>query len=151
METVRIYEIPDCKMVTSGVGMFGEDKFDRFAHWFASIPQSMFPRDFLGDGGPNFPGSLCWYYMYEEGMDVPDDFEIVGFKGGLYAVMTDIDQQTDVEALNKIRDEFLASHGFEFDGSRPELGNIITPTSAREVLGYEQMDYYTPIKPLNNK
>ena len=30
METVRIYEIPDCKMVSSGIGMFGEEKFTKF-------------------------------------------------------------------------------------------------------------------------
>jgi hypothetical protein len=30
METVRIIEIPDCKMVSSGIGMFGEEKFDSF-------------------------------------------------------------------------------------------------------------------------
>ncbi len=30
--------------------------------------------------------------------------------------------------------------------ARPELGNIITLPLAREIMGYEQMDYYTPIK-----
>jgi AraC family transcriptional regulator len=37
MELVRIYEIPDCKMVSSGIGMFGEEKFERFNNWFSSL------------------------------------------------------------------------------------------------------------------
>jgi AraC family transcriptional regulator len=61
-------------------------------------------------------------------------------------VLTDIDQRTDRDALNQIRDEFLESHGFEIDKSRSELGNIITSPSAEKILGYNQMDYYTPIK-----
>ena len=36
METVRIYEIPDCKMVSSGIGMFGEEKFTNFNKWITS-------------------------------------------------------------------------------------------------------------------
>lgn len=37
-------------------------------------------------------------------------------------------------------------NGFERDASRSELGNIITSPAAQKVMGYEQMDYYTPIK-----
>jgi AraC family transcriptional regulator len=147
METVRIYEIPDCKMVSSGIGMFGEEKFDNFFKWFTSLPRQIFPRDFLffeGEGS-SFKG-MHWLYIYEDGMEVPDDYEIIGFKGGLYAVLTDIDQKTDMDALNVQRDDFLKVHGFEIDKARPGLGNIITPPSAEKVLGYNQMDYYTPIK-----
>ena len=28
MQIVRIYEMPDYKMVSSGIGMFGEEKFE---------------------------------------------------------------------------------------------------------------------------
>lgn len=28
MQNVRVYEMPDCKMVSSGIGMFGEEKFE---------------------------------------------------------------------------------------------------------------------------
>ncbi len=79
-------------------------------------------------------------------MNVPAEYEIVDFKGGLYAVATDIDQKTEVDAMAKEVDEFLGIHGFERDTDRPELGNIITPPLARKIMGYEQMDYYTPIK-----
>jgi AraC family transcriptional regulator len=51
--------------------------------------------------------------------------------------------------MKKITNEFLEQHGFEIDKSRAELGNIITPPMAKNILGYDQMDYYTPIKPKN--
>jgi AraC family transcriptional regulator len=143
MEQVRIYEMPDCKMVSSGIGMFGEEKFEKFFKWFNSLQRTMSPKDFLFEDG----GKLHWVYMYENGMNVPDEFEIINFNGGLYAVCTDIDQKTDMEAMNKVKNDFLALHGFEIDASRHELGNIITSPLASKVLGYSQMDYYTPIKP----
>jgi AraC family transcriptional regulator len=142
MEQVRIYEMPDCKVVSSGIGMFGEEKFENFGKWFSSLPRTMFPKDFLFEDG----GKLHWVYMYENGMNVPDEFKIIDLEGGLYAVCTDIDQKTDLEAMNKVRNDFLASHGFEIDNSRHELGNIITSPLASKVLKYSQMDYYTPIK-----
>ena len=48
--------------------------------------------------------------------------------------------------MNAQVDEFLRQAGFVRDGSRVELGNVITSPRAREILGYDQMDYYTPIK-----
>ena len=81
MQSVRILEMPDCQMVSSGTGMFGEEKFERFSRWFSAQKRSLFPKDFL-----------FW------------------------------------------------------DGSRTELGNIITAPAAQEIMGYEQMDYYVPIK-----
>ena len=43
-------------------------------------------------------------------------------------------------------DKFLSENGFERDPSRSELGNVITSPLVQKVMGYEQMDYYTPIK-----
>jgi AraC family transcriptional regulator len=74
-------------MVSSGIGMFGEKIFDNFFNWFTSLPKTMFPRDFLFEDG----GKLHWIYMYENSINVPDEFKIINFKGGLYAVSTDID------------------------------------------------------------
>jgi len=44
MQGVRIYEMPKCKMVSSGIGMFGEEKFERFMEWFSLQERSMFPK-----------------------------------------------------------------------------------------------------------
>ena len=94
MQSVRIYEMPACKMGSSGMGMFGE--------------------------------CFVWLYMQEDGMNVPKEFEITDFQGGLYAVATDIDQKTDKELMNTETDKFLSENGFERDASRPELKNIVT-------------------------
>lgn len=142
MQPIRIYEMPDGKMVSSGVGMFGEEKFEAFQAWMSAQKRCMFPKDFLLWTGEGFH----WLYMYEEGMSVPPAFDVIDFKGGLYAVATDIDQQTDRTLLNAAVGQFLQEHGLERDPSRPELGNIITSPLAQQLLGYEQMDYYTPIK-----
>lgn len=142
MQKVRILEMPDCKMVSSGTGMFGEAKLERFSEWMSSQKRGLFPKDFLFGDGNRFQ----WVYLFEEGMAVPTEFEIVDFKGGFYAVVTGIDQQTDREMMNAEVDRFVCANGFERDTSRPELGNIITSPCAREIMGYEQMDYYIPVK-----
>ena len=142
MQKVRVLEMPDCCMVSSGIGMFGEERFEAFEAWMSSQKRSLFPKDFLFWEQTGFH----WLYLYEEGMTVPEEFEIVDFTGGLYAVTTGIDQQTDRKAMESEIDRFLNENGFERDASRPELGNIITSPLAKQALGYEQMDYYTPIK-----
>lgn len=142
MQNVRIYEMPTCKMVSSGIGMFGQENFNRFEEWFSSQKRGLFPKDFLYWTGEGF----VWLYLFEEGMEVPAEFEIIEFQGGLYAVTTDIEQKTDMELMNAEVDRFLSENGFERDPSRPDLGNVITSPLAQEIMGYEQMDYYTPIK-----
>ena len=147
MQSVRIYEMPACKMVSSGTGMFGEGIFNIFDEWLSSQKRSLFPKDFLYWAGEGF----VWLYMYEDGMNVPKEFEIIDFQGGLYAVSTDIDQKTDKELMNTEIDKFLSENGFERDTSRSELGNIITSPLVKKIMGYEQMDYYIPICPLPMK
>ncbi|MCI8618668.1 MAG: AraC family transcriptional regulator [Oscillospiraceae bacterium] len=122
MQSIRIYEMPVCKMVSSGTGMFGEENFKRFEAWFSSQKRGLFPRDFLYWAGDGF----VWLYLYEDGMEVPPEFEILNFQGGLYAVATDIDPKTDRDSMNTEVDKFLEQSGFERDLSRSELGNIIT-------------------------
>ncbi len=146
MEAVRVYEIPGCKMVSSGIGMFGDEKFDRFHQWFSSQPRGTFPKDFLfWDGEWQKSGGFHWLYVYEKGLIVPQEFEIIDFKGGLYAVVTGIDGKDNAEEMEAVNN-FIKDHGFEMDESRYGLGNVITPPAAFEVIGYNQMDYYTPIK-----
>jgi len=145
MQSVRIYEMPACKMVSSGVGMFAEENFNLFDEWLSSQKRGLFPKDFLYWAREGFN----WLYMYEDGMSVPKEFQIIDFPGGLYAVATDIDQKTDKELMNTEIDEFLRNNGFKRDTSRAELGNIITSPLVKKIMGYEQMDYYFPIKLLN--
>lgn len=141
MQPVRIYEIPACKMVSSGIGMFGEGKFGRFEEWFSAQPRGIYPKDFLFWDNTGFH----WLYCFEAGMSVPEEFEIIDFPGGLYAVCTGIDQKTDREAMNAAVDSFLSQYGFLRDDTRTELGHVITPPSASAIMGEEQMDYWFPI------
>lgn len=147
MQKVQIYEIPNCKMVSSGIGMFGDGVLEKFDEWFSTLSRGIYPKDFL------FWNVSCeekqgfhWIYLYEEGMNVPAEFTVIDFKGGLYAVTTDIDQKTDIDAMNVEIDVFLMENGFERDKTRPDLGNVITSLRAKNVMGYEQMNYWTPIK-----
>lgn len=87
-----------------------------------------------------------WLYLYEEDMDVPAPMEVIDFRGGLYAVATAIDQQTDKQAMDAEVEAFLAANRLVREAERPEMSNIITPPAVREILGYEQMDYYYPVK-----
>ncbi len=144
MENVRIYEIPACKMVSSQCGMFGDGKLEQFNEWFSSLPRTMFPKDFMFHDDAQ--GGFVWYYMYEEGMNVPDAFSIVDFSGGLYAVASEIDGEDSSEVVSVIKSFIEEKNSFEEDDSRTYLGNIPTPPSAAKAMGYEQMDYYIPIK-----
>lgn len=130
-------------MVSSGRGMFGDGVLEGFDEWFSKLPREMYPKDYLEFDDRGF----VWYYMYSEGMNVPESYEIVDFPGGLYAVVTARDNDGDAyrAAMEKL-DAFVAENGFEKDSDRVLLGNVITPPEAAAVLGYEQMDYYVPIK-----
>ena len=90
MQSVRIIDLPKMKMVSSGVGMFGDGKLERFAEWFSALPQGLYPEDFLCG---NEQG-MFWLFPYRSGMDI-GPFELVGVQGGLYAVAPDHDQRTD--------------------------------------------------------
>jgi len=149
MQAIRIIEIPDCKMVSSGIGMFGEENFNRFHKWFSALSQSIYPKNYLfWDGEYMVSGGFHWLHIYDESMTVPPEFDVIDFKGGLYAVATDIDGQTDIAAMEAAVNEFIAETGFERDGGRPDLGNVITMPIAHKVMGYYQMDYYWPVKPV---
>jgi len=144
METVRVYEIPACKMVSSQCGEFGDGKLEAFNAWFSALPRPLAPHDYLWHDEER--GGLVWYYIYEDGMTVPEEFTIVDFPGGLYAVASDVDEEDSSEAIGAIMDFIAAHECFEEDPSRAYLGNIPTPPSASRAMGYAVMDYYVPIK-----
>ena len=112
MQAIRIYDMLPCRMIASPVGMFGEPALDAFSAWMETQPRAMFPKDYLtwDDSDPAHPG-FCWYYQHEEGMTLPDGARVVDFPGGMYAVATGIDQQTDKAAMDAEVAVFLAQHG----------------------------------------
>ena len=141
MEHIRLVSFPDCRMVTSGTGFFGDENFTRFEKLLAAESGKYpFPQDFL-TGNEH---GMEWLYLYREGMDT-FGMNVIDFSGGLYAVVCGIDAQSNAEEMTAVA-EFMEKHGLERDNSRPDLGNIIGNSGTQAVLGYEQMDYWTPVK-----
>ncbi|MHA7963842.1 GyrI-like domain-containing protein [Paenibacillus sp. CAU 1782] len=144
MEYVRVLEIPPCKMVSSQCGMFGDGKLEAFDEWFSTLERGIYPKDFLWQD--NERGGFVWYYVHSEGLQVPDQFEIVDFPGGLYAVASEIDGQDSTDTIAAIK-QFIKEKGcYAEDDSRVYLGTIPTPPSAAKAMGYNQMEYFVPIK-----
>lgn len=149
MQYVQIIEIPDCKMVSSGVGMFGDGVLERFMEWMNTQSRSIYPKDFLfWDSSNEEKQGFHWLYLYEESMTICESLSIINFSGGLYAVTTDIDQRTDMDAMNAHIDAFLAENGLRRDKTRNDLGNIITTPHIKGIIGYDQMNYWTPVTSL---
>lgn len=144
MENVRVYEIPNCKMVSSQCGMFGDGKLEKFDKWFSSFKRPLFPKDYLFFDHDQ--GGFIWFYIYSDDIEVPEEFKVIDFSGGLYAVATGIDGEDSSEIIEVIKAFIDGSKGFVEDPSRTYLGNIPTPPGARNALGYNQMDYYVPIR-----
>ena len=147
MQSVRIVEIKDQRMVSSQPGMFGDGRLETFMLWMDRQKKGIWPVDFLTEVPGSGGALLRWLHVFEEGMDVPEELEMYDFRGGLYAVATDKDMQTDHGALLEEVKAFIAENGFEMDEGRLQLGNVITPAAAQRAMGYCQMEYYFPIRP----
>lgn len=147
MQNVRIVEIPSQKMVSSQPGMFGDGKLEAFMLWMDRQKAGIWPKDFLTDEPGTNGAQLRWLHLCEGDEEIPDGLEAYMFRGGLYAVATDVDQQTDYPSFVQAVQREIARMGFVPDEGRLQLGNIITPPAAQAVLGYSQMDYYFPIRP----
>lgn len=142
MENIRIIQFGTCKMVTSGIGLFGDPNFVQFEKFMKQAKNNTpYPHDFLSGAD----GKFEWYYLYEEGMDTMG-LDVVDFDGGLYAVVCGIDAQSNKEEMAAVK-KFLETSHFEQDNSRRFLGNVIPLSDkGKAALGYAQMDYYVPIK-----
>jgi len=144
MENIRLIDFPACRMVTSGTGFFGDKNFTQFEKLLAAeAGKYPYPLDFLTGNAHG----MEWLYLYREGMDT-FGMNVIDFHGGLYAVVCGIDAQSNAEEMAAVA-EFIEKNGLERDNSRPDLGNIIGNSRTQAVLGYEQMDYYTPVKKIN--
>ena len=153
---VRIVELPSCKMVTSGPAK-SEDAFapggkmERFDKWATEYDKQrtdrFYPRDFMWSP---VSGGFEWGSAVDE---VPDDiggFDVIDFPGGLYAVAISVD--ADGADHDRVYNEILKwvnnSGCFVLDenGTRRSMGNITSPHLIKEVMGYQQMDLYFPIR-----
>lgn len=149
---VRIISLPKCKMVSSGLGNFCDENFEKFDQWFSSFPVSFvdMPKDFLWYDKER--SNLVWWYLYSEGMDT-SDFPIDEFDGGLFAcaVSKDGDDEDGERVYAGICKWIEDSNRFQID-ERPNhytMSHIITSPDLKNLLSYEQLEILVPIKPIS--
>lgn len=155
---VRIMLLSACKMVSSGYGFFGEEKFDRFDKWFSELPYHGFytweiPRDFLWYD-PEKGSSVWWFVKPDYDVDT-QDFDIVDFEGGLYvtAVSRDGDDEDGNRVHAGIKKWIEESDMFELD-ERPNhytMCRITTHKYIKETFGFHQLEILVPVKKIENK
>jgi hypothetical protein len=143
---VRIIEIPSVRMARSGSGDLGD--FDK---WWSSIDEQnknhLFPQDFMWFN-PQL-GNMEWLYALPEGITDTSGYEVFEFPGGLFSVAACKDDGAEIENTTKQIHQWIEqSQLFEIapeSSGRYEMGHVITPKNAKEILGYHQMDLFVPI------
>ncbi len=150
---VRILLLPECKMVSSGYGFFGEEKFDRFSDWFSNLDNGgnytwQIPKDFAWYD-PEKGSTVWWYVKPDYDVDI-QDFDIVDFEGGMYvtAVSRDGDDEDGNRVYAGIKKWIEKSDILELD-ERPghyTMFHITTHKYIKETFGFHQMEILVPVK-----
>lgn len=148
---VRLVELPACRMATSGVQQ--GDNHERFNKMWGKLDarrkDRFFPRDFMWHD--NEKGGSVWWYAVEDWVTKADTegFGFENFEGGLYAtsIVQDFDINEVIRAYNGIK-EWVGKHdNIELD-ERP--GHYVmfhvTAPDTYNLLGYRQVEYFFPIK-----
>ena len=148
---IRVVLLPECKMVSSGYGFFGEEKFDRFDRWFSNVSKNSMwemPQDFLWYD-PEKGSSVWWYVKPDYDLDT-QDFDIVDFEGGMYA--TAVSRDGDDEDGNRVHagiKKWIEKSGVLELDVRPghyTMCHIITDNRVKEALGFYQLEILVPVK-----
>jgi hypothetical protein len=147
--SVRIIELPAIRMVRSGAGDLGA-----FDAWWSAIAardgSSLFPRDFMWFN-PQL-NSFEWLYALPAGWEDTGGYDVFTFPGGLYAVATCRDEGPEIERANQMIHQWVQQSGVfaisspdNDPSTRYDMGHVISPRHAKEMLGYTQMDLFVPI------
>lgn len=149
---VRVVRLPKCKMVSSGMETGAPfepgSKLMAFSAWFSKIDGSglFMPGDFLWYDED--ARGMEWWYIFAEGMDTAG-FEAVDFDGGLYAAAISVDEdETDGTRVYEGIKAWITERGFAPD-ERPRhrtMFHIPTPSEAKKVMGFNQLDIFVPVK-----
>ena len=148
---IMIVRIPEVRAVTSGLMTFEELFGGDFGPWQEAHNHLFKPVMF---DSPDFlygkDGKVEWIWAIKDEVtqaDV-DPYEIIRYRGGLYAVAVSVDG--DGESHNKVRsktEKWLESTNFIIDNDREFMGHMIyVDDEIKEGLGYHQMNLYAPIK-----
>ena len=150
---VMIVRIPSFLALTSQYQTFGElFNEDCLMFWIGShknLEKSVIfdCADFLCR---RHDGKFRWLYGVHEFVKEIDiaPYEVIEFKGGLYATAVCIDGDDDsiMKVENKIM-KWLEKTDFIFDRERDIMGNMTyNDDEIKKGLGYEQLQRYLPIK-----
>ncbi len=150
---VRIVQINPFKAFSSGLDTI-DNVMGTFQQWQEEhnhlVKKLMY-------GAPDFlwfeeDMRAVWIWAVEDWVTESDTkpYEIVEFKGGLYAAAMSVDGDDDIngrvyEGIKK----WLETSGFELDErpGRRTLCHMVNPTDEiKAALGYHQLDIYVPIK-----
>ena len=149
---VRLIELPQCRMITSGNG--DKETLKRFDKLWSRLDMKrkdrFFPCDFMWwDEERN---ASIWWYAIEDWVTEADTkgFEIFDFEGGYYAAA--ICRQDDFSDGTRVYEgikAWVSEHeSFELD-ERPghrHLWHVVGPEDTCKGLGYRQLEIYVPIK-----
>ena len=161
LDTVRIIELPACKMVWSGICPSSEPEDDetirRFEQWWNAQDElrrdRFYARDFVWhDREAN---GFAWGLAVTE---IPEDtggWEVMDFPGGLFAVANYNCVGSPKEAVRKvvaiyesIKKWVEKSGCFAMDegAGRHIMWNCFNSKAALAAMGYGQCDEYVPIR-----
>ena len=151
---IIIVRIPKFRAVTSGA-MSYEDVFGKFQTWQEAHNDFFQPiifdaPDFLCDNN----GNLEWIWRIKDEITEADvsPYEIIEHCGGLYAaaVSIDGDDESGSKVMQKI-EKWIEKTNFVIDDSRTTSVHIIySDDEIKKGLGYDQMNFYAPIKLKND-
>jgi len=151
--TVRIIELPACRMVWSGVSAGSSstvenERLRQFKDWWSARDalrtDRFFGRDFMW--WDDQERGFAWGYAVAGPPDDAGGFDVMDFPGGLYAVATFTDDGVDVGTTYDLIMAWVAGSGcFAADPGRPVLNQAIGTPEAAEAMGYRQQDLYVPI------
>lgn len=151
---IIIVRIPRFRAVTSGA-MSYEDIFGKFQLWQEAHNDFYQPiifdaPDFLYENN----GNPEWIWRIKDKITAADvaPYEIIEHPGGLYAVAVSIDgdDESGNNVLQKI-EKWIEKTNFMIDNSRATSVHMIyTDDEIRKGLGYQQLNFYAPIKLKNN-
>jgi DNA-binding transcriptional MerR regulator len=149
---VRIIQLPNCRMITSGNGDKATLKrFDKlWSGLDAKRKDRFFPRDFMWwDEERN---ASIWWYAIEDWVTETDTkgFEIFDFEGGFYAAA--ICRQDDYIDGTRVYEgikAWVSEHdAFELDErlGRRHLWHVVGSQYTDKGLGYRQLEIFVPMK-----
>ncbi len=149
---VRIVELPNCRMITSGEG--DKETLRRFDRLWSKLDTKrkdrFFPRDFMWWDEERKVS--IWWYAIEDWVTEMDTkgFEIFEFEGGFYAagICRQDDYSDGMRVYEGIKAWVSEHESFEFDErlGHCHLWHVIGPKDTNQELGYRQLEIFVPIR-----